>query len=131
MGEPVYIYDLACNLIKLNGLVLNQDIDIVISGLRPGEKLFEELRYDKEQVDNTSHEGIFVTKLETIDRNKFDSDLVDLWKLATDEDEDGVEKKVFTVVPHEARDEAMKERESSLKAAEAESKMPNTTVATA
>lgn len=131
MGEPVYIYDLACNLIKLNGLVPNQDIDIVISGLRPGEKLFEELRYDKEQVDNTSHEGIFVTKLETIDRNKFDSDLADLWKLATDEDEDGVEKKVFTVVPHEARDEAMKERESSLKAADAESKMPNTTVATA
>lgn len=123
MGEPVYIYDLACTLIRLSGNVPNQDIKIVISGLRPGEKLFEELRYDKEQVDSTLHEGIFVTKLETIDRKKFDRDLAELWKLATAEDEDGVEKKVFNVVPSEAREEALAERVSSLRAAAAEAKM--------
>lgn len=123
MGEPVYIYDLACTLIRLSGNVPNQDIKVVISGLRPGEKLFEELRYDKEQVDNTLHEGIFVTKLETIDRKKFDRDLAELWKLATAEDEDGIEKKVFKVVPSEAREEAIAERASSLRAAAAEAKM--------
>lgn len=123
MGEPVYIYDLACNLIKLNGLTPNQDIPIVISGLRPGEKLFEELRYDKEQVDKTTHEGIFVTKLETIDRKRFDRDLEELRKIALSEDEEGVEKKVFSIVPSEAREQALREREASLKAASAEAKM--------
>lgn len=123
MGEPVYIYDLACNLIRLNGYVPNRDIQIVISGLRPGEKLFEELRYDKEQVDKTAHEGIFVTKLEKIDRKKFDKGLAELWKLATGEDEDGVERKVFDIVPAEARMQAFKEREASLKAAHAEELM--------
>lgn len=123
MGEPVFIYDLACNLIRLNGYVPNKDIKIVISGLRPGEKLFEELRYDKERVDATMHEGIFVTKLETIDKVKFERKLSELKKVAESEDEDGVVKAVFDIVPKAARDQAIKERESSIRAAEAESKM--------
>ncbi|MCH5165933.1 MAG: polysaccharide biosynthesis protein [Clostridiales bacterium] len=123
MGEPVYIYDLACNLIRLNGFIPNQDIQIKISGLRPGEKLFEELRYDKEQVDATMHEGIFVTKLESIDKAKFDRDLEKLKKLAENEDEVGIEKKVFDIVPRAAREQAIKERESSMRAAAAEAKM--------
>lgn len=123
MGEPVYIYDLACNLIRLNGLVPNKDIQIVISGLRPGEKLFEELRYDQEKVDNTVHEGIFVTKLEPIDKAKFNNDLVELKAIAESEDEVGTENKVFCIVPRGAREQAKKERESSLRAADAEAKM--------
>lgn len=123
MGDPVYIYDLACNLIRLNGLVPNEDIQIVISGLRPGEKLFEELRYDQEQVDGTVHEGIFVTKLEAIDRQRFDKELVELKRIAEAEDEAAVEKKVFDIVPRAAREQAIKERESSMRAAAAEAKM--------
>lgn len=123
MGEPVYIYDLACNLIRLNGYVPNKDIQIVISGLRPGEKLFEELRYDKEKVDATMHEGIFVTKLESINKAKFDRDLEELKKIAVSEDESATEKKVFDIVPREAREQAIKERESSMRAAAAEAKM--------
>ena len=130
MGEPVYIYDLACSLIRLNNMIPNEDIQVVISGLRPGEKLFEELRYDKEQADVTTHEGIFVTKLEKIDRKKFDKALGELQRLALAEDEAGIEKKVFSIVPSEAREQALREREASIKAATAEAQMNDAAVET-
>ena len=60
MGKPVKIYDLACNMIRLSGLEPGVDIEIKIVGLRPGEKLFEEIALDSESVDKTSHEKIFV-----------------------------------------------------------------------
>ena len=62
MGEPVRIYDLASDLIKLSGFKPNVDIKIEITGLRPGEKLTEELVQDNEQVDSTVHEKIFMCK---------------------------------------------------------------------
>ena len=58
MGEPVRILDLATNLIGLAGLVPHEDIEIRISGLRPGEKLFEELRIEGEHMSPTYHEKI-------------------------------------------------------------------------
>lgn len=67
MGEPVKIIDLAKDLIKLSGLKLNEDIDIEIIGLRPGEKLFEELLNDNEDNIATEHERIFITKLNSMD----------------------------------------------------------------
>ena len=103
MGEPVYIYDLACDLIRLNGLVPEVDIPIKVTGLRPGEKLFEELRYDKEQVDKTAHEGVFVNKLQDIDREEFDKQLEKLRALAISEDEAATEEQIFTMVPSEYR----------------------------
>ena len=60
MGEPVKIYDLAKNMIKLSGS--NVGIDIV--GLRPGEKLFEELLYDVNSSEKTSNNKIFITNME-------------------------------------------------------------------
>ena len=62
MGEPVKIVALARDLIKLSGLVVGEDIDIVFTGVRPGEKLFEELAIDGEDVDKTKHPKIFVGK---------------------------------------------------------------------
>lgn len=59
MGEPVKIVDLAKDMIRLSGLRLNEDIDIEITGLRPGEKLFEELFLEGEQYKKTEHEKIF------------------------------------------------------------------------
>jgi FlaA1/EpsC-like NDP-sugar epimerase len=59
MGEPVKIYDMACDLIRLSGFEPERDIQIKITGLRPGEKLFEELILDSETVDKTGHEMIF------------------------------------------------------------------------
>ncbi|MDD2374188.1 MAG: nucleoside-diphosphate sugar epimerase/dehydratase [Eubacteriales bacterium] len=62
MGEPVKIVDLARDLIKLSGLEPDVDIPIVFTGLRPGEKMYEELYLDREGMDQTKHDKIFVLK---------------------------------------------------------------------
>ncbi len=67
MGQPVRIYDLAVDLIKLSGLKLNEDIEIEIIGLRPGEKLYEELLMDEEGLVETPFEKIRVGKPFEID----------------------------------------------------------------
>jgi FlaA1/EpsC-like NDP-sugar epimerase len=65
MGKPIKIYDLACRMISLAGLRVNQDIKIVETGLRPGEKLYEELLNDKEQTIATHHKKIMIAKVQT------------------------------------------------------------------
>lgn len=60
MGEPVKILDLAENVIRLSGYVPYVDIDIAITGLRPGEKLYEELLLDEEGIEKTGHNKIYV-----------------------------------------------------------------------
>lgn len=60
MGKPVKIYDLAWDLIKLSGFVPNKDIKIQVTGLRPGEKLYEELMMSEEGLSDTKHEKIFI-----------------------------------------------------------------------
>lgn len=62
MGEPVKIYDLAVSLIKLLGYEPNVDIPIQITGLRPGEKLYEEILMEEEGLQATKHDKIFVSK---------------------------------------------------------------------
>jgi FlaA1/EpsC-like NDP-sugar epimerase len=62
MGEQIKISSLAEELIRLSGVVPYKDIDIVFTGLRPGEKLHEELVYDSEGITPSSHEKIFVAQ---------------------------------------------------------------------
>lgn len=62
MGEPVKIYDLAKSLIELSGLTLGKDINITLTGLRPGEKLYEEILMNEENLEETGHEKIFITE---------------------------------------------------------------------
>lgn len=62
MGDPVKIMDLAENVIQLSGYVPYVDIDIIVTGLRPGEKLYEELLLDEEGIQKTSHNSIYVGK---------------------------------------------------------------------
>ncbi|MDR1796627.1 MAG: polysaccharide biosynthesis protein [Clostridiales Family XIII bacterium] len=71
MSEPVKIYDLAANLIKLRGLKPGKDIEIRITGLRPGEKLYEELLMAEEGLDSTMNDLIFVGKPTEIDAAAF------------------------------------------------------------
>ena len=106
MGEPVYIYDLACDLIKMSGLVPERDIEIKVTGLRPGEKLFEELRFDGEACDKTLHKGIFVCKMEDIDVDVFAGQLDNLKDAIAKEDASLMARRIFEVVPSVYRDEA-------------------------
>ena len=62
MGKPIKIVDLAKDLIKLSGLVEGKDIKIIFTGLRPGEKLYEELFIEGESYEKTVHEKIFIAR---------------------------------------------------------------------
>ena len=64
MGEPVKIADLAISMIRLSGLIEGQDIELVYTGLRPGEKLYEELLTDKESLKPSHNELIFIAEKE-------------------------------------------------------------------
>ena len=63
MGEPVRIVDMAMNMIRLAGLIPEKDIEIVYTGLRPGEKLYEELLNKEESTIPTHHEKIKISRV--------------------------------------------------------------------
>jgi FlaA1/EpsC-like NDP-sugar epimerase len=81
MGEPVKIIDLAKDIIKLSGLVPYEDIDIEVIGLRPGEKLYEELLLDIEVDLKTSNEKIFIEKSVKCNKNELSKQLNSLEKI--------------------------------------------------
>ena len=82
MGQPVKIYDLAINLIKMKGYVPNRDIKIEIVGLRPGEKLYEELLMAEEGLQSTTNDLIFVGKPIYLDADEFLEQLKHLIRVA-------------------------------------------------
>ena len=90
MGEPVKIYDLAVSLIKLSGLEPNVDIPIKITGLRPGEKLYEELLMKEEGLKATEHNKIFIGDIEEVTEEQLTEKISLLTGLLQDEN---VEKK--------------------------------------
>jgi FlaA1/EpsC-like NDP-sugar epimerase len=98
MGQPVKIVDLARKMIKLAGLS-SHDIDIVFSGLRPGEKLFEELLNQEELTIPTHHEKIKVSKVREYTYNKVVASINELLSLNKDGDENDVVKKMKAIVP--------------------------------
>jgi len=92
MGEPVKIVKLAENLIKLQGLEPYKDIDIVFTGLRPGEKLFEELLTAEEGTDKTYHKKIFIAKISEKLSLKDIEVLIDLFKNLDDKSPEEIKK---------------------------------------
>ncbi len=97
MGEPVRIYDLAENLIRLSGFEPNVDIDIKVIGLRPGEKLYEERLMEEEGLQETENKMISIGKPLEIDNNLFDK-VKELGKQA-DGEVDNMKELVSELVP--------------------------------
>ncbi len=82
MGEPVKIEDLAKNLIQLSGYTVGEDIQIEYTGLRPGEKLYEELLMEEEGLQETENELIHIGRPIEFDEDEFIKDLEDLYQEA-------------------------------------------------
>jgi FlaA1/EpsC-like NDP-sugar epimerase len=99
MGEPVKIIDLARDLIRLSGLVPGKDIQVQFSGIRPGEKLYEEILTSEEGTNATRHERIFVSKANDIDPNHFWEDLSALGKLISGADRAKIVEKLYEMIP--------------------------------
>lgn len=98
MGKPIKIMDLAKKIIELSGLKLGEDIEIEITGLRPGEKLYEELLYDINCCEKTSNKKIFIAKLRKEESN-LSQGLVELEKFCNNFDRDSLKKKLKILVP--------------------------------
>lgn len=100
MGEQVKIVDLARELITLSGLTLGKDIDIEFIGLRPGEKLQEELLTAEEGIKVTQHRQIFIAKPDVIDSVKLHDDLNELKTLAEKTAREEIIHKLKEIVPN-------------------------------
>ncbi len=96
MGEPVKIYDMASKMIKLSGL---QNVEIKITGLRPGEKLYEELLATKENTLKTQHPKIMRAKVRQYPKEDVDSKLKELYEMLLTSDDFKIVAKMKDIVP--------------------------------
>lgn len=115
MGKPVKIYDLACNLIRLSGFEPGKDIKIEVTGLRPGEKLYEELLMAEEGLGKTKHEKIFVGKPTFRDLDVLKKQFCEL-RLAIDSGhKEDIFRKIGEIVPtyHKEEDAVTAEAEAA------------------
>lgn len=99
MGAPVKILTLAENLIKMSGLIPYKDVEIVFTGLRPGEKMYEELLQDEEGVRKTANKKIFIGSPLKMDADRFFTDLLELKAIANSNDQEKLMKKIQVIVP--------------------------------
>ena len=98
MGEPVKIIDLATNLIKLSGLEPYKDIDIEEIGLRPGEKMYEELSLDYESSEKTDNQMIYKNTTLDIDVEELDKKLVELKSMLGHSTNGEIRSKLFEII---------------------------------
>ena len=119
MGEPVKIYDLAVSLIRLMGYEPNVDIPIIITGLRPGEKLYEELLMAEEGLVSTKHDKIFITQPMHLEEKELNEKLYELGNIKYNEDYsiEKVKEVMANVVPtyHDEPKEMNKEVKNARK----------------
>jgi FlaA1/EpsC-like NDP-sugar epimerase len=99
MGEPVHILDLARRMIELSGYRRAGEIDIVFTGVRPGEKLFEELQYGGEAIDKTRHPKIYIGKIAGVAPEELSVALARLRELAGDGEGDAIRVYLGSFLP--------------------------------
>jgi FlaA1/EpsC-like NDP-sugar epimerase len=99
MGKPMRIVDLARDLIRLNGLEPEKDIPIEFIGLRPGEKLYEELITEGEGIVETDHEKIMVLHGNSFNRKALESEIEELLSISNTYDTASIKKKLHDIVP--------------------------------
>jgi FlaA1/EpsC-like NDP-sugar epimerase len=99
MGQPVKIVSLAENLIRMYGKVPYKDVEIKFTGLRPGEKIKEELLMNEEGLQKTRNKLIFIGKQIEIDSDKFISELWKLKNAASENEDDKAIKALHEIVP--------------------------------
>jgi FlaA1/EpsC-like NDP-sugar epimerase len=99
MGTPINITDMARDLIRLSGLEPEEDIEIQYTGLRPGEKIKEELITDGEGIVPTSHQKIMVLQGLPCDIDVLNGEADRLFKLAVEQDGEGIKRELKTVLP--------------------------------
>lgn len=99
MGKSVKIIDLAKKMIKLSGLTLGQDIQIVFTGMRPGEKIKEELLADQESTMPTYHPKIMIASVRTYDFLQAANNIAELLKVYKDQNDDLMVSKMKSIVP--------------------------------
>lgn len=99
MGKPIKIYDLASRMITLAGLRPNVDIQIVETGLRPGEKLYEELLNDKELTMATTHKKIMIAKVRTYEYEEIEKHINKLEQMLIHDDLHDIVVEMKHIVP--------------------------------
>jgi FlaA1/EpsC-like NDP-sugar epimerase len=99
MGESIKIVDLAKKMIKLSGLTLDKDISITYTGLRPGEKLYEELLADHENTIPTHHNQIMIAKVKEYDFESIAASIGQLIELFSKQNNQSIVKKMKELVP--------------------------------
>lgn len=99
MGESVRIYDLAKKMVKLSGLELGRDIQIKITGLRPGEKLYEELLTNEENTQETHHPQILIAKVRDYNFEEVQKNINEITALFNRQDNLEIVKKMKELVP--------------------------------
>src|SRR6056297_2331632 len=98
MGEPKKIMELAKDLIQLSGYKEGVDIDIEITGLRPGEKMYEEILLDTEEDISTEHEKIYISNLNCLDEDEFIENINKLENIADKTDKKNIIKELKKIV---------------------------------
>ena len=99
MGEPVKILDLTIDMITLSGFKPHDDVEIVFTGVRPGEKLFEELGTSAENVDRTTHQKVFVGRVTSVAPEKVAGSLARLRDLAENGASAELRRELETLIP--------------------------------
>ncbi|MEO0794238.1 MAG: nucleoside-diphosphate sugar epimerase/dehydratase [Verrucomicrobiota bacterium] len=114
MGQPLKVLDIAREMIQLRGLEPKRDIEIRIVGLRPGEKLFEELRYDEEIHDTTSHPRVYRLTAEALSRDEAKQLLARVEEASHLSNPDEIQQVIKELIPEFIdKDEAIRVNQSS------------------